>query len=210
MHNWTNRARMVRWLLAGSVVGALLGGTGIVVASADTITACVNQSTSVFKLSTIGTCAQNETTLTWNQIGPAGPQGPQGQAGPQGPAGVPGPTFLTGRTIGVPGNTLSFGTVSGFANASASQTAVQVLSPSQPMTATRVTFVPTGTVGSQGMNVFLAINGVAGVLACHIQDPGGCSRSGNDTIPPSSRLSIWVANYVGPAPGDMLATVELH
>jgi hypothetical protein len=36
-------------------------------------------------------CPRGATPLTWNQVGPAGPQGPagaQGPAGPQGPAGV--------------------------------------------------------------------------------------------------------------------------
>jgi hypothetical protein len=36
------------------------------------------------------TCGGNETSLTWNQTGLAGPMGPQGPAGPAGPAGPKG------------------------------------------------------------------------------------------------------------------------
>jgi hypothetical protein len=35
-------------------------------------------------------CSSNETSLNWNQQGPAGPQGPQGPTGPTGPAGPAG------------------------------------------------------------------------------------------------------------------------
>ncbi len=35
-------------------------------------------------------CVPGESTITWNQSGPAGPQGAVGPAGPQGPAGGPG------------------------------------------------------------------------------------------------------------------------
>jgi hypothetical protein len=96
MRGWMNCARPVRWLVAGSLLGALVGGAGLVVAATGTITACANPS-GVLKLSTDGTCRENETTVTWNEVGPpgpqgpAGPQGPQGVAGPQGPQGPAGP-----------------------------------------------------------------------------------------------------------------------
>jgi hypothetical protein len=35
-------------------------------------------------------CSSNETSVNWNQQGPAGPQGPQGPTGPTGPAGPAG------------------------------------------------------------------------------------------------------------------------
>jgi hypothetical protein len=47
-------------------------------------------------------CGKNQTSVTWNQIGPAGPQGPQGPQGATGPAG-PGLTF-TVTLGGVPGS----------------------------------------------------------------------------------------------------------
>jgi hypothetical protein len=46
-------------------------------------------------------CGKNQTSITWNQTGPAGPQGPQGPQGATGPAG-PGLTF-TATLGGVPG-----------------------------------------------------------------------------------------------------------
>jgi hypothetical protein len=56
---------------------------------------CYNKSNSTLRLidNTVTTCNQNETAITWNQVGPQGPQGlpgPQGLAGPQGPAGPQG------------------------------------------------------------------------------------------------------------------------
>ncbi len=49
-----------------------------------------------------GLCRRNETPLSWNQLGPAGPTGPQGPQGetgaqgPQGDTGAPGPKGDTG------------------------------------------------------------------------------------------------------------------
>jgi type VI secretion system secreted protein Hcp len=52
-------------------------------------------------------CGTNESTITWNQHGPAGPvgpQGPQGPAGGQGAQGVQGAPLLGGTTFGISGN----------------------------------------------------------------------------------------------------------
>ena len=46
------------------------------------------------------TCAENETRLTWNQVGlrgEAGPQGQPGPQGPQGPKGIPAPAVAFPR-----------------------------------------------------------------------------------------------------------------
>jgi hypothetical protein len=55
-------------------------------------------------------CSNSETTLNWNQTGPAGPQGPQGPqgaAGPQGPKGDPGPTYGAGTGLALDGGNFS-------------------------------------------------------------------------------------------------------
>ena len=78
-----------RWLAVGALAGALVGGTGIAAAATGTITACANASGTLM-LSTTGTCAANETTVTWNQVGPPGPLGPKGDTGPAGPQGAQG------------------------------------------------------------------------------------------------------------------------
>jgi hypothetical protein len=36
-------------------------------------------------------CKNNETALSWGQVGPSGPAGPQGETGPVGPTGPQGP-----------------------------------------------------------------------------------------------------------------------
>src|SRR5262245_8738603 len=46
----------------------------------------------------VTTCNANETSLSWNVIGPAGPVGPQGPIGPQGLTGSAGPQGSTGPT----------------------------------------------------------------------------------------------------------------
>lgn len=43
-------------------------------------------------------CGQSETSLNWNQQGPAGPAGPAGPTGPTGPAGSAGSTGPAGPT----------------------------------------------------------------------------------------------------------------
>jgi hypothetical protein len=43
-------------------------------------------------------CRADETAITWNQTGPAGPQGPKGETGPQGPQGETGPQGPIGET----------------------------------------------------------------------------------------------------------------
>ena len=85
-----------------------------------------------------------------------------------------------------------------------------MLSPSYLVTATRVTFIPTGTVGDTGMNIYLSVNGALSDLACHVATSAGCSDGGSVAIPPNSKLGIVVANCCDNSPGDLLATVELH
>lgn len=64
-------------------------------AQAQQINACVGP-LGIMRYSTTATCNNNETHLTWNTIGPQGPQGVQGPAGGPGPQGVPGPQGATG------------------------------------------------------------------------------------------------------------------
>ncbi|NIP80488.1 MAG: hypothetical protein GWM90_15220 [Gemmatimonadetes bacterium] len=70
-------------------------------------------------------CAGQHLSITWNQVGPqgpegpAGPQGPEGPAGPQGPEGPQGPqgpegpsgfatTYLVTNSVSLAANTLTF------------------------------------------------------------------------------------------------------
>ena len=46
-------------------------------------------------------CGSNETSLSWNQTGPAGPMGPAGPAGPAGPSGVSGYEVIQGAAANV-------------------------------------------------------------------------------------------------------------
>ena len=100
------------------IVAALGAGAAIAVGaipgSGGTITACdlTNNSESDQPLGSVRiidpsdttssdpsaySCTSGETTITWNQQGPAGPQGPTGPTGPQGPTGATGPQGATGQ-----------------------------------------------------------------------------------------------------------------
>jgi collagen triple helix repeat protein len=180
-------------------------------------------------------CAFNESPLSWNAAGvtgtqgatgatgatgptgptgatgPSGPSGARGPSGPKGPTGATGPDFLTGHTISVPGDAPApiYGTVEGFASAvTGSSTPVEVLSPDHATTATGATVIPTGSVGANGMNIYLLVNGALNPI-CHISTSAGCSVALNVSIPASSRLALDIANCCDPSPGDMWATVDL-
>lgn len=90
-----------------AVCAGWVGCAAVLVAStpagAQVIDACVAKSGSVRIVSSPGSCAKNETPLSWNVQGPPGPPGPQGPQGPQGvqgPPGPPGTVVLTGGSNG--------------------------------------------------------------------------------------------------------------
>lgn len=76
-------------LAAGASAGTYAWG-----ASSDptqTIYACVDHSGVVRIVAASISCNPNETSISWNTVGPAGPQGDPGPQGPAGPAGPQGP-----------------------------------------------------------------------------------------------------------------------
>jgi hypothetical protein len=65
--------------------------------STDTLEACINPGNGMMRLVDSSTaCHNNETRVSWNITGPAGPPGPQGDPGPAGPPGPSsgGPPFV--------------------------------------------------------------------------------------------------------------------
>lgn len=81
-------------LSAASGRASIPAGTGV-------IYGCYNNTNGSARIidNTTTSCKNGETTIQWNQTGPAGPQGPTGPTGPQGatgPQGVPGPQGATG------------------------------------------------------------------------------------------------------------------
>src|SRR5262245_23604138 len=102
-----------QWLLPAVGLGvALAGAIGLanIPDSGNVIRGCYGRLTGVLRVIDTeavppGRCLPGETSLSWNQkgpAGPAGPQGPQGIAGPTGPQGPQGPEGPQG-TQGVPG-----------------------------------------------------------------------------------------------------------
>jgi hypothetical protein len=104
------------------------GGYALAASKNRTISACADKKTGILHLKTRGRCKRGQTRVTWNQVGPQGPQGtpgpqgPQGSAGPQGvqgpagPPGVPGVTVwadVTGTGATIAGRGLSVQHVSG-------------------------------------------------------------------------------------------------
>lgn len=80
------------------------GGYAFAASKNKTISVCADKKTGILHLKTRGRCNRGQTRVTWNQVGPQGPQGtpgpqgPQGSAGPQGvqgPQGAQGPAGVT-------------------------------------------------------------------------------------------------------------------
>jgi hypothetical protein len=98
-----NLNRWVRFapvLVFASVAQLLVPCTRI--AEAQVVYACANKkSGELFKVANPGDCKKNQTLVSWNVQGPAGPTGPggaMGPAGPTGPGGAMGPAGPPGPT----------------------------------------------------------------------------------------------------------------
>lgn len=119
----TDKGRRVRlWalpIIAGMLLLTLGFASGVLAAPHDNPTiyyACVNNSSGTIHMTDVnGTCGNNETKISWNQVGPAGPAGPTGPTGSQGPAGPTGPQGPAGPSNGFSAN-LSADALIGFGN----------------------------------------------------------------------------------------------
>jgi hypothetical protein len=207
------RRRLSRVVFAVAAVAVVAIAGGVTYAVADiggggVISGCYKENNGRLRLIDPATdsCRRNETPISWSQTGPQGPAGATGATGP---------TFLTGRTLGVVGNAISWAhrlgssqqlSRLGKCTEPAGSDAVSELCDDGD----KVTFIPTGTVGDTVMNIYLNVNGVLSGLACHVATSAGCSDTGSVAIPPNSRLAIVVANCCDDSPGDLLATVELR
>lgn len=93
-------------IVATAVVMTMAGSAAA--QTPNVIRVCVKNDDGNMRFVTSGPCKANETLVTWNQAGPAGPAGPTGpvgptgSAGPMGPAGGAGPTGPAGPE-GMPG-----------------------------------------------------------------------------------------------------------
>lgn len=94
-----------RWLASAIACGCILvvgGVVGVADTSPVTFVGCLTPGGTLTQVTTSGqqpACGPASTLVTWNQIGPPGPQGlpgPQGPQGPQGPRGLQGPAGPTG------------------------------------------------------------------------------------------------------------------
>ena len=100
-----------RWPHLVSLVAVLgIGAVGIAHAagssgSSTVISACAGGNGNLRLVADLGQCRQNETAISWNVVGPAGPQGLSGPAGAAGPAGLMGPAGPQGPAgaQGLPG-----------------------------------------------------------------------------------------------------------
>ena len=89
-----NRLTMICLFLC-FCAAALVAFLTVYAQSSNTIQGCYdNKSGALRKAASPNDCTQKETPISWNIVGPQGPQGiqgPQGVPGPQGPAGPQGP-----------------------------------------------------------------------------------------------------------------------
>jgi len=91
-------ATSTKALVVGLMVTALLVATaGFVAAQSSTqIIGCYDNKTGLLRYLQSGSCTAKETAISWNQVGPQGPQGEKGETGSQGPAGPQGETGVQG------------------------------------------------------------------------------------------------------------------
>ena len=119
-------------LVAGVLIGATVGGVGIVVAAAttNTVTGCANKTTGILRYAADGKCKSKiENKIEWNQAGAAGSAGATGATGATGEKGDKGNTGATGAT-GATGDTGATGAT--FQNATeVALTAAATLTSSQ-------------------------------------------------------------------------------
>ena len=119
-------------LVAGVLIGATVGGVGIVVAVAttNTVTGCANKTTGILRYSADGKCKSKiENKIEWNQAGAAGVAGAAGAAGATGAKGDKGNTGVAGETgaTGATGATFQNATEVAL-TATASLTSAQMIS----------------------------------------------------------------------------------
>jgi hypothetical protein len=84
----SRRASRARLATISAVISAVVvGGVAFAAAPnpADVIEACAGNGSGLLRLDDGRGCRKNETPLSWNAQGPAGPQGIPGPAGPPGP-----------------------------------------------------------------------------------------------------------------------------
>jgi hypothetical protein len=167
--------------------GGVASANGSPATTSGTIKACYKTTTSPSTIKRIpgsSTCPSGNSTLTWNQSGPRGPQGPagsQGPAGPQGPAGSQGPTGPQGPAGLSVGTSGTSGTLVPLNQA---QTLKTVLSGSA---------VPTGGVYFVNASVMLIVAS-GDTVACILADNGN---------------AVGVFATVGPAPNQTYETLPL-
>ena len=117
-------------LVAGVLIGATVGGVGIVVAVAttNTVTGCANKTTGILRYSADGKCKSKiENKIEWNQAGAAGAAGATGATGATGAKGDKGNTGVTGDT-GAAGATFQNATEVALTDAAATLTSTQIIS----------------------------------------------------------------------------------
>lgn len=85
-------------LFSASSIGAV---TFVNAASDSTIRACANKKTGAMRFIAKGSCAKNETLLSWNKTGPSGMQGPIGSPGPTGNSGQVHAIDANGKDLGI-------------------------------------------------------------------------------------------------------------
>lgn len=98
--SWGRRIAVAIATAAAAVVGTMAWSGAIGESSSTVLSACVTDSGAMRMIdpATGATCRKSERLVSWNQVGPAGPEGAGGPAGPPGEAGAAGPKGDQGET----------------------------------------------------------------------------------------------------------------
>src|SRR5258708_38598242 len=93
------RRSVIGGLTAVALLVLMVPVAKLATSSSGMLEACINPGNGMMRLVDSSTaCHNNETRVSWNETGPAGPPGPTGPAGPAGPTGATGPAGPAGST----------------------------------------------------------------------------------------------------------------
>ena len=194
LHAWIPARLRSGGVLAAGVALAVLATGGVAVASdsvaggttaTKTIRGCCQPGTSIAALQVVtrlhSSCPKGDKRLTWNKVGPQGPQGIQGEQGPQGIQGEQGPQGIQGGQGPQGPAGISTGVTAG------KNTSVPIDSNTTPVTVLTAPAVP--TTGVYYITASITVNVTGGDIVACAAIPGQTEPQTTQFGAPSATIS---------------------
>lgn len=193
--------------------------------AATTVLVCANRANGRLRLvRRVRACRRVERLMRWNIRGPRGLRGPagaRGRDGAPGPPGEPGAAgppgsnsvaVLSARVTGYSGGLgPAFAAPTGSSAATATEDAVETLSPARALSARNLAVqATTAPGGGNSLTVTVRANGADTVLACTIAGAAtSCTNTADSaSIPADATLSLEVTSSVGVLSTSLLVGFE--